>query len=545
VLRFLKSIWNGLVGEPRSGTTPREAMPLAREPEQADSRLGNSRSEVRNESQGTPPRPRVSPKPSAPGVQALRAEKDPVRRAPEVRKSPRPVRRMPPLLVDAPDHSGPRRRFHIGLDWGTSASKMVIRELDHPSHPQGAAYVVELDGGGVRYPSTVVLAVGRLWFGHEAEKRRADAECVWDSLKARAGVGNEWEKPACSDLTLQDLVTLSLAHLVFQSQVRIDRIAEMRGCRPRVGSTVSVPTDKLRWKHSRYLQCVLSALLMATRTERFDPQGCSLVDAARMLSRFRPSATLLERAESQWDRYLRAEVVAAMLWLHELPQVGSGAWGLVDIGAATIHASFFRIHHTHDPDGKMIPDGALSVFGAATAPAGMDKMAELLIQLGIVESVAEVRGRETQLLGQVAAEDSGPVLEAMQRPWKKADRHARIADMCTNQTEHLTTVVVGGGSKLQVVRECFEGEPIFLRDRIRGVQPLRGNRHPDDLYELPVGPRSRLKRVTADPSFLMVAYGLSLPLESIPEVTLPEGISQSSTQMPRRDFVSFEEHGFG
>ena len=131
--------------------------------------------------------------------------------------APRPPSRAQPAPPDPapPPPALPARRYHLGLDWGTSSSKMVIRDYGAPGFARGLAYVIEPEGS-LRYPSTVVLQDGRLWFGGEAERRRAEPGAkVWDSLKGAAGVGNGWEeRVGVDDLRYRDLVTFSLAHMI-------------------------------------------------------------------------------------------------------------------------------------------------------------------------------------------------------------------------------------------------------------------------------------------------------------------------------------------
>ena len=48
-----------------------------------------------------------------------------------------------------------KRLFHLGLDYGTSAAKLVLRELDTPGGSR--AHVIKWKGS-YRIPSTVVSA---------------------------------------------------------------------------------------------------------------------------------------------------------------------------------------------------------------------------------------------------------------------------------------------------------------------------------------------------------------------------------------------------
>ena len=100
------------------------------------------------------------------------------------------------------------RRYHLGLDWGTSATKMVLRDYsDRSRQDTGSAIVIEYGTAGSRYPSTIAFDGERFWFGFEAEKRRSSST-IWDSLKAKAAVQNGWLErvPGLHDWVFEDLV---------------------------------------------------------------------------------------------------------------------------------------------------------------------------------------------------------------------------------------------------------------------------------------------------------------------------------------------------
>ena len=267
-----------------------------------------------------------------------------------------------------------RRNFHVGVDWGTSGSKLVIRELGIQGNSDGEAYPVLFEGGSPRYPSTVVLEGNRLWFGEEAEARRPWASKVWDSLKAKAGAGGDWDQLAVSGLLLQDLVTLSLAHLMAVARDRIHALAPPSLYESRIGATIGVPTKELQKWNQRYLDCAIASICLALQ-RGFNPQGRSIQEVCSELSRARPIVERHRtRAQAEWDVFLRPEPSAAILWLFRLPQVGDGPYFLVDVGAATVHATFFRIHGVHDPDGRWIEKGGVALYGTETALCGMDRI---------------------------------------------------------------------------------------------------------------------------------------------------------------------------
>lgn len=440
-----------------------------------------------------------------------------------------------------------RALFHIGCDWGTSSSKIVVRDLSFPGFDHGRAHPVlhERGGGTPRFPSTVALERGRLWFGFDAEERRGRPGAVlWDSLKAQAGVGSAWGRRAVGELTLQDLVTLSLTQLmgIAQDDV-INPLAEMRRVTPVTRATVSVPTQELETKHRRYLHSTLAAMRLAL-FDKLRPSGQTVTE---LVGALREAESVIERVEKgigmDWDQYLRPESMAAMLWLHRLPQVGNGAYCLVDVGAATVHASFFRIHDERDPGGTLVTKGGLSLFGGCTDAVGMDRVGQRLMELRLVPSVAAARGREQDLLRNPrVAKHLKEQLDAMRLVWRDADRAARQKEMISPLTRKpLNWLVVGGGGQVLAVRSQFSRAPDFNGKRAKGYLEVRGSVQPDDLFIVPTTSASRPRRYQKNAAFLMVAYGLSFPRDHCPALYLPSGVRAMDYRPPIRHLPDADE----
>ena len=67
--------------------------------------------------------------------------------------------------------ASPKRRVHLGIDYGTSTSKIVLR--DYGARGGEAAFVVLRDGS-FRIPSRVCVTANELIFGDD---RRSAEEC--------------------------------------------------------------------------------------------------------------------------------------------------------------------------------------------------------------------------------------------------------------------------------------------------------------------------------------------------------------------------------
>jgi len=76
----------------------------------------------------------------------------------------------------------PRRRVHLGIDYGVSTSKIVFRNCD-PSG--GASCVLVLYNGSARIPSRVCATATALLFGHDHDTLPATACDSYESLKMR------------------------------------------------------------------------------------------------------------------------------------------------------------------------------------------------------------------------------------------------------------------------------------------------------------------------------------------------------------------------
>ncbi len=415
-----------------------------------------------------------------------------------------------------PSRPLPPRRYHLGLDWGTSTTKMVLRDYGAPGAVHGLAYVLEPEGS-LRYPSTVACMDGRLYFGHEAERRRdRPGAKLWDSLKRAAGVGNGWSEPAGLDQALyEDLVTLSLAHMIALGLRHAEQLAN-GAFRVVLGLSVGVPAWDAQHRHLPYLRCAATGYRLAVG-RRWDPQGRPLAEALPLVKEVRAEVlSSLDTSLPNSERWLRAEVVAALIWPLTSPETGEGPYTIVDIGAATTHASWLRVHHSHDEAGRYLERSAITVFGTKTRPVAMDDLDKALAAALGLSSWERLRGRENEHTATSTGEVAG-VLGAMFETWAEA----RVA--AAHQGGHgqatwggLKVLLIGGGSKVTRVQRAFSQLPGAAQGQFGAlwiVPPAR----PSDLRRLPGDDH---RRVPLDVTFLLVAYGLAFHTGDLPEIFL-------------------------
>ena len=327
-------------------------------------------------------------------------------------------------------------------------------------------------------------------------------------------------------------------HLLSNQVVVGDAAAEL-------ATALMAQPDELQVMQTRYLRCVLTAM-NTSLLGRFDPQGQT---PAACQSAIRGASPTVDRiwptAKEEWDSFLRPEAVAAILWVHQLPQVDEGPYCLVDVGAATVHASFFRVHHTRDPGDVLVTKGGIALFGAVTDAAGMDCIGIRLVAAGAAQSHVEARGQEQKLLQQRAlAAAVTPDLARMRKVWTKAGQQARQRTMCTGAHQHLKWLVVGGGSSVTAVCDQFSGCPPILEHSVQRTSKLAGSTQPPDLFHLPKAGIQRPTPYTTNPSFLTVAYGLAFPRDMTPEFTLPME-QRPVPPLGRRPPPTLDELGYG
>lgn len=478
-------------------------------------------------------------RPSAQREPERRAEAEPVS---QERAPPPAERRRRKKKPRASRARTRRRRYHLGLDWGTSTTKMVLRDYDEPGSSHGRAYVLRPSRGGYRYPSTVTLAEGKLWFGDEAEARRG-AGRTWDSLKAAAAVQRGWanEVEDLPGVTLEELSALSIAHYCCVGFADAERHASSRRATPRMGMTLSVPVASLQIPTTQEAyQRVAAAGYRLGAIQREDPQGRSPGELIPKLRDARAGA--LEGLDDlAFDTYLRAEVVAAMVWPFMSPRVGEGPYTVIDIGAATTNASWFRIHGGRDVDGVHRRKSSMAFFGASTRRPGMDHFDQILAEMLGKDDPVSLRGSEERLLKRVR--DTGAlrsVTEKYYETWAEARRNAWPKANRLTHWENLQILVVGGGSKIDIIQKQFDQLPGYFRANLKKFKHVGNPGVPGDLWEL----SGRGTAFSEEATFLLVAYGLSFHSGDMPDVSLPSQVSPFRHEEFRRRFKSSAELGY-
>lgn len=431
-----------------------------------------------------------------------------------------------------------RRNYQLGLDWGTSSTKLVLRDYDDPSGDYGRAWILALEREQPRYPSNVALVDGRIWFGFEALERRERAGQVWDSLKA------DFALRGAADPIIRHLSSAYLAHVLHHTRTVAARLAWAKNAEADLRVTVGVPTADLQVRSERYLRAVVLADMVS---RRMDPQGARLealvaeLDGRGEVLDERIQRLDPRRLDVQYDRWLRGEAFAAMVWMARSPQVPAGPYTVIDIGAATTNATWFRICERWTDDGVKLSKGQLVFSGAATRPTGMDVL-DNAIGEATDRPAAAIRTNETKYLdGLVADRSVEAALLGPKCTWAEARRKMWHKDGRLNLWEGLGIVTVGGGSFIPQVVAPLTTPPGYLGRNLDQYETLRSPGRPPDLLRLD-GSRSRAPGRRFQ--FHLAAYGLSFRAGDLPDVTYPQQLKPFRFALPVRDMPTSEELGY-
>lgn len=430
-----------------------------------------------------------------------------------------------------------KRRFHLGLDWGTSSTKMVLRDL-HQRSESNAAYILAPEGceGGYRYPSLVSVNCNCIYFGAKTLDLDPVNTKNLPSLKSRV-VTKEFLHPHSEwrGLCEQDLAVLFLAHAISLGMIAATELADRVGCQPLISLTLGVPVAELEqqkiWRI--YYGMIRLARVLAIDL-KINPQGEKLDDAmtalkmAQQIDQERQSHDNLP--ENLHLQYLRPEVAAAMHWSIRSPTIENGLYSCVDIGAWTTNASFYRLANRKLDSGKWVQKGQFSFYGGKCQAPGMDRVCHLLSEAVGEKDFTKIRGQESILLGGKVSERVVDLAVAtFFKTWKKAFQASYLKEKRQIPWEELKVMVIGGGSKVPLVMKKFQQ---FPGPDWKCPQMVSSLGVPKDLFEYPQKGVRADKLFGGDSTFALVAYGLSVPFGEFPIVLLQDMVPDWKPDCP-------------
>ena len=412
----------------------------------------------------------------------------------------------------------PKRHVHLGIDYGTSFSKIMFRDS---AAAGGESAVLVLHKGSFRIPSRVCMTATELLFANDT---KAAAECdTFDSLKMRVAVeatGNpKYFFSATTTLpdgfSAADLATLTVWFLISEGHRAV--AAHLNGHMEGVEMALSmgVPAPFFNDKQLR-----ASFLSIARRAWSF---YCNegLVESALLIERAHrvlekqpvPLSDIPDNEVEDWidNRaiiavnspidIIRSEDEAAIWWLMRSPSVRAGPYAKIDIGAGTTHANLFRIFGP-----VQSPKRSLVRSGAAAVSVGMDAVdrgiaecqglnSDCLALRGFEQPILQASTKITEALMPVGEQ----IYDSYRRAWIETCRKIGSNALELSCWRQHQVFVTGGGSLLQslvdrVTMHPHEREPL----------PVMTLEQPTDLV------RADHKKIASEEMpFLTVAYGLS------------------------------------
>ena len=438
-------------------------------------------------------------------------------------------------------------RIQVGVDFGTSATKIAYRALETAAPVRPLLFQHGLEG----YPSyclpsvMAVTAQGNLVAGVEATRELLGRP--WDEGLRRikvvvAGKCDErfrdplteerfhtyLRKAGAEVATAEQLAAVFLAHTLRTAQVAIRGQPEYAELNLDLAYNVCVPIDHL--EHSEGALCFEWVLREAEALAKEWPEGEDVSWAVAQVPAPPASWRGREDTKAADDPERRVfpvpEAVAQAASYVASPAARPGVHALVDIGAGTTDVAVFNLARGLDgvetfwyaagnlPRGTFAVEQALAREVQGSGQLSWPEMVELLEMLGRPKAEGRLTGCVREQLEQI---------HALSRCiWADAFRHRKKE----TEWKNVQVFLSGGGSGLPGAVEVFR-IPWWKHLRAQGVQyRVEALREPDDYDN--VGGRAPFSRMG-------VAYGLTVPRPLLGEFVLPKDCpDQTPPPLPPR-----------
>lgn len=421
-----------------------------------------------------------------------------------------------------------KRRTMLGVDYGTSFSKIVLRDYGAPGGEK--AHVLRFSND-FRIPSAVGVAGSTLVFGSEPGRSVGRDDVVWhESIKMRIAeeMKGRHERYCYGPLrelprgfSANDLAVLTVWFLV-SSAIR-DAKTHI-GSNPRdviVNFCMGVPMSFFNEPELRraFLSIARSAWEMLQRNGILSGTTLPLEQARRLLEGAYESVSRKgDLADYEVRDWIRSEAEAALWWPFRSPSIGDGPYAQVDIGAGTTNLSVFRL--VSKPVAGQWVRERIAFFGADSISAGMDAIDRaladwrgdeetnclslrgvekgLLKKSGAVVAVSDVLARIHEAYGSMLARAFATLLQA------SAERQAWRGHK---------VFFIGGGSEVERITEWLQRSPLpdnekHLHASVRQEKP----------FDLSIGVGKVSNELL---SHVAVAYGLSNLSADLPRAETP------------------------
>jgi hypothetical protein len=421
----------------------------------------------------------------------------------------------------------PDRVVRLGIDYGTSFSKIVFRDYGAPGGEK--AYVM-LHKGAFRTSSSVGVERDEFIFGvgprgehtstvwHESVKMRVAGEIKRDHPRYYRGAMNELP----DGFSAQNLATLTVWFLISEGKrALLEHLKHSSAGGVAVGFSLGIPMSfyddtelksafveiaRVAWEISKFMSA----------TERV-----SFAEARRALRLgYEVVGNLGDLPDEEVRHWVRTEAEAALWWPFQSPSVRDGPYAQIDIGAGTANLALFRIVPRHTETGWV--KASLSFFGAVSPPVGMDAIDQAITEWRgeVLENSFAMRGREQKLLrGRVGEQLVAGVVKELRAAYRRTllkafVTHLQSRDERDNWYRH-QIFFLGGGSEVDAITNLLQ------------ISPLPGG-------ETTVHETAWLEK----PGDLLMADQTTVPGHVMPHVAVAYGLSSLAAEIPSSETPS-------
>ena len=208
------------------------------------------------------------------------------------------------------------RRVHLGIDYGTSASKIVFRDS---SAERAESAVLVLRNGSFRIPSRVCITATELLFGSD---RKASQDCeIYENTKMRvvAEISGNLTNDHCpttlpEGFSAADLAALTVWFLISEGHRAV--AANFEGCTEgvEIAMSMGVPMVVFNDKHLKAVFLSVARRAWSFYCHEGLVDSALLIEKARRLLERHPVAALSAIPEHEVQDWIRCEGEAA-IWV--------------------------------------------------------------------------------------------------------------------------------------------------------------------------------------------------------------------------------------
>ncbi len=457
---------------------------------------------------------------------------------------------VPTTQTIVPTSAPPSTYVVVGLDFGTSGTKVAVRSLGKGRPVSVVDFGTDQAGfSRFSFPSTIALHGARFLVGVRAEKHRRGR--VFRSLKRTIIHSTGGVRPPTQSAApprLQDihehphfLVAVYLGAVL--RRVR-KLVTQEYDADPAFFYNLDIPVSQLDdGPVQRGYQSAFDAAVDFAEADDLPMDDYPTLWERWVAVMASESTGMADLERKRWTLVPESSAIvkgAETALVAILP--GSRRYAaIVDVGAGTTDIGWFRWTASDEED-------RLYFFSAKTSLVGCDDVDDRLLEVLDVSAedrarlFSEVREAKPELaagrsvdvggghrsltvgdLDQAVTDVAGRCFEEYGDSFGQAYEKEKNTD----QWRDIRVVLVGGGSQLRGFRRQFRRHPRWLQDFARDVDfLLPGSMESAGFSANAVGAMGATTDppIDADIVFLLPALGLSFPVEDIPVPTLPDDI---------------------